>query len=102
MSLQGVESPTPEYGKKDRPKRKIIRIGEQQSTVPIKGEGHSILREKKRQEVLPLIMRADITEYTFKFLFVKPNFHRFATCFIGCSLGINRCKSQLYLILGRT
>lgn len=48
---EGVESPTPPYGD-DKPKRKIIRIGEQQFTVQIEGEGRSILCEENGKEVL--------------------------------------------------
>lgn len=48
---EGVESPTPTYGV-DNPKRKIIRIGEQQFTVQIEGEGRSILCEENGKEVL--------------------------------------------------
>lgn len=39
---EGVESPSSDYGE-ERPKRKIIRVGEQQFTVQIEGEGSSIL-----------------------------------------------------------
>jgi type I restriction enzyme, R subunit len=48
---EGIESPTPDYGK-DRPKRKIIRIAEQQFTIQIEGEGRSILCEENGKEVL--------------------------------------------------
>ena len=50
-SAEGVESPQSEYGKK-RPKRKIIRVGEQQFTVQIEGEGRSILCEENGKEVM--------------------------------------------------
>ncbi len=46
-----LESPTPPYGD-DKPKRKIIRIGEQQFIVQIEGEGRSILCEENGKEVL--------------------------------------------------
>ena len=42
---EGMESPTPDYGD-NKPKRRIIRIGEQQFTVQIEGEGGSILCEE--------------------------------------------------------
>ncbi len=48
---EGIESPTPDYGK-DRPKRKIIRIAEQQFTIQIEGEGRSVLCEENGKEVL--------------------------------------------------
>lgn len=48
---EGVESPTPPYGD-DKPKRRIIRIGERQFTVQIEGEGRSILCEENGKEVL--------------------------------------------------
>lgn len=47
----GVESPPPGYGE-ERPKRKIIRVGEQQFTVQVEGEGHSILCDEDGKEVL--------------------------------------------------
>ncbi|MCE8427502.1 MAG: DEAD/DEAH box helicase family protein [Candidatus Methanoperedens sp.] len=49
--LEGVESPTPSYGD-GKPKRKIIRVGEQQFTIQIEGEGRSILCEENGKEVL--------------------------------------------------
>lgn len=47
----GVESPTTTYGD-DKPKRRIIRVGEQQFTVQIEGEGRSILCDDNGKEVL--------------------------------------------------
>ncbi len=49
--VNGIESPRGGYGE-EQPKRKIIRIGEQQFTVQINGEGHSILCEESGKEVL--------------------------------------------------
>lgn len=49
--VEGIESPPPGYGE-ERPKRKIIRIGEQQFIVQIEGEGHSILCEESGKEIL--------------------------------------------------
>lgn len=49
---EGIESSSKDYGKKDIPKRKIIRVGEQQFTVQIQGEGCSILCEEDGKEVL--------------------------------------------------
>ena len=50
--VEGVEdSGENKYGK-TRPKRKIIRIGEDQFTVQIEGQGRSILCEKNGKEVL--------------------------------------------------
>lgn len=49
---EGIESSSKDYGKKDIPKRKIIRVGEQQFTVQIQGEGRSILCEEDGKEVL--------------------------------------------------
>ncbi|VVB55664.1 Type III restriction enzyme, res subunit [uncultured archaeon] len=48
---EGIESPTSSYGD-DTPKRRIIRVGEQQFTVQIEGEGRSILCEENGKEVL--------------------------------------------------
>ena len=48
---EGIESPTPDYGE-GRPKRNIIRVGEQQFIVQIEGEGRSILCEENGKEVL--------------------------------------------------
>ena len=50
--VEGVESPTPGYGKPDVPKRKIIRVEQDQFTVQIDGAGHSILCEEDGKEVL--------------------------------------------------
>ena len=47
----GIESPKPEYGK-ERPTRKIIRVGEHQFTIQIEGEGRSILCEESGKDVL--------------------------------------------------
>jgi len=52
VPAEGIESPTGDFGKKDVPKRKIIRVGEQQFTVQIQGEGRSILCEEDGKEVL--------------------------------------------------
>jgi type I restriction enzyme R subunit len=49
---EGFESPTPGYGKPDVPKRKIIRVAQDQFTVRIDGAGHSILCEEDGKEVL--------------------------------------------------
>jgi len=49
--VEGAESPKHEYGE-DRPKRKIIRVGEEQFTVQIEGEGCSILCEEEGMDVL--------------------------------------------------
>jgi type I restriction enzyme R subunit len=49
---EGVEAPTPSFGKEETPKRKIIRVGEQQFTVQIQGVGRSILCEEDGKEVL--------------------------------------------------
>ena len=49
--IDGIESPSSVYGEK-RPKRKIIRIGEQQFIVQIEGEGCSILCDENGKEVL--------------------------------------------------
>jgi type I restriction enzyme R subunit len=48
---EGIESPTSVYGE-ERPKRNIIRVGEQQFIVQIEGEGRSILCEENGKEVL--------------------------------------------------
>ncbi len=48
---EGVESPAAPYGD-EKPKRRIIRIGEQQFTVQIEGEGRSILCDENGKEVL--------------------------------------------------
>ncbi len=48
---EGIESLPPEYGK-DVPRRKIIRVGEEQFIVEIEGEGRSILCEEDGKEVL--------------------------------------------------
>lgn len=51
--IEGVESPEPDYGKKEeKPKRKIIRVEENQFTIQIEGEGVSILCEEDGKEVL--------------------------------------------------
>lgn len=50
-TVEDVESPKPSYGG-DRPKRKIIRVGEQQFIVQIEGEGCSILCEEDGKDVL--------------------------------------------------
>jgi len=47
----GIESPKQPYGE-EQPKRKIIRIGEDQFTVQIDGAGRSILCEENGKEVL--------------------------------------------------
>jgi type I restriction enzyme R subunit len=49
---EGTESPSHAYGKENVPKRKIIRVGEQQFTVQIQGEGRSILCMEDGKEVL--------------------------------------------------
>ncbi|MBM3236416.1 restriction endonuclease subunit R [Candidatus Poribacteria bacterium] len=49
--VEGVESPQTQYGE-DRPKRKIIRVGEKQFTVQVEGEGCSVLCEEDGKEVL--------------------------------------------------
>ncbi len=46
-----VESPKHDYGE-ERPKRKIIRVGEHQFTIQIEGEGRSILCEESGKDVL--------------------------------------------------
>jgi type I restriction enzyme R subunit len=46
-----IESPKTEYGK-ERPTRKIIRVGEYQFTVQIEGQGRSILCEESGKDVL--------------------------------------------------
>ena len=48
---EGIESPTSVYGE-ERPKRNVIRVGEQQFIVQIEGEGRSILCEENGKEVL--------------------------------------------------
>lgn len=48
---EGVESPEGAYGEK-RPKRKIIRVKEDQFIVQIEGDGRSILCEEDGKEVL--------------------------------------------------
>jgi len=48
---EGVESPKGDYGE-ERPKRKIIRVKEDQFTVQIQGDGRSILCEEDGKEVL--------------------------------------------------
>jgi type I restriction enzyme R subunit len=48
---EGIESPKTEYGK-ERPTRKIIRVGEHQFTVQIEGQGRSILCEESGKDVL--------------------------------------------------
>lgn len=48
---EGVESPTPPYGD-DKPKRRIIRVGEEQFTVQVEGQGRSILCEENGKEIL--------------------------------------------------
>ena len=48
---EGIESPTPGYGE-EQPKRKIIRVGEDQFTIQIEGAGRSILCEEDGKEVL--------------------------------------------------
>jgi len=49
--VEGVESPETQYGE-ERPKRKIIRVGEEQFWVQIEGDGHSVLCEEDGKEVL--------------------------------------------------
>ncbi|MBU1262613.1 DEAD/DEAH box helicase family protein [bacterium] len=49
--FEGIESSPSNYGEK-RPKRKIIRIGEQQFIIQIECEGRSILCEENGMEVL--------------------------------------------------
>lgn len=49
--LEEVQSPEHEYGK-ERPKQKIIRVPEQQFTVFVEGEGHSILCNEDGKDVL--------------------------------------------------
>ena len=48
---EGAESPKHDYGE-ERPKRKIIRVGEHQFTIQIEGEGRSILCEESGKDVL--------------------------------------------------
>ena len=50
-TIEGIQSPPPGYGK-ELPKRKIIRIGEDQFIVQIEGEGRSILCEENGKELL--------------------------------------------------
>lgn len=47
----GIESPKGSYGE-EQPKRKIIRVGEDQFTVQIDGGGRSLLSEENGKEVL--------------------------------------------------
>ncbi len=49
--VEGIESPGHDYGE-ERPKRRIIRVGEHQFTVQIEGQGRSILCEEEGREVL--------------------------------------------------
>jgi len=46
------DSGTLPYGKPDVPKRKIIRVGQDQFTIQVDGAGHSILCEEDGREVL--------------------------------------------------
>ena len=49
--VEGAESPKEKYGE-EHPKRKIIRVGEQQFIVQIEGEGCSVLCEEEGKDVL--------------------------------------------------